>query len=214
MKKLMIILTGTLLNAVSIYAQGTGGFFNQQSSKEKLMLAQIAGYETFLRELKSGYSTTANGLNTAHALKKGTFTLHQNYYNSLKQVSPAVANDPKVKGITDLVAQMEQTFDQAISWQRDKGVLTANEISYMQSVYNNLLGECNKAIDRLKLAVTPGPAQMTDQQLIRSIDLVYADMQQKYRFACAFTTQAYGVANGRTTDKTGNQTLKQLYNLN
>lgn len=199
---------------IKLKAQGTGGFFNQQSSKEKLMVVQIAEYETFLKELKSGYNTTEKGLNTANELKSGTFTLHQDYFNSLKQVTPAVSNDPKVKGIANLLAAIEQTFDLALSWQKDKGVLTNDEISYMQIVYSNLLSACGKKVDELQLAVTPGAAQMTDQQRLAAVEAIYADMQQKYCFACAFTTQGYGLANSRVADKTGRQTLNQLYNIN
>jgi hypothetical protein len=208
----LFLFTGATLNKAG--AQGTGGFFNQQSSKEKLMAAQILEYETFLKELKSGYSTTQKGLNTAHELKNGTFTLHQDYFNSLKQVAPAVSSDPKIKGIADLLSAIEQTFDLALSWQKDKAILTTNEISYIQSIYSSLLIECSKKIDELKLAVTPGQVQMTDQQRLSEIDGIYSDMQQKYRFACAFTRQTYGLANARITDQTGQQALKQLYHIN
>jgi len=64
MKKISLLLLLTGLALTNTFAQGTGGFFNQQSSKIKLMLAQIAGYETFLHSLKSGYRITENGLNT------------------------------------------------------------------------------------------------------------------------------------------------------
>jgi hypothetical protein len=213
-KKTGLILFFISLAVLKLSAQGTGGFFNQQAAKEKLMTIQIAEYERWLKSLKSGYNDTEKGLSAAHALKNGIFTLHRDYFNSLKQVAPAVRNNPKVKGTTDLLAQMEQTFALALAWQKDKGVLTDQEMSYLQTVYHNLFNECAQTIAKLKLVLTPGGLQMTDQQRIASIDRVYADMQEKYRFSCSFTRGAYQMASHRIDELAADQALKQSYNLN
>src|ERR1700744_6795293 len=92
----------TGLFTLSGKAQGTGGFFDQQSSKTNLMIAQIAGYQTYLHEIKTGYNITESGLNTVQELKGGTFDLHTAYFNSLQQVNPAIKNNAKAKACTDL----------------------------------------------------------------------------------------------------------------
>jgi len=183
-------------------------------SKFETMANQIAGLETYLKSIKSVYSTTSKGLNYVNNIKTGSFTLNQNYFNSLKNVSPAVKNDPKIKAISDLQQQIETTFNNALSWQQNKGQLSSSEISYMKSVYNNLLGECNKDLQELTVVITNGQAQMTDKARIEKIDTIYKDMQQKCSFAQSFTGKAQDLANSRMADKNTDQSLKTLYNVN
>jgi len=183
-------------------------------SKFETMANQIAGLETYLKSIKSVYSTTNKGLNDVNNIKTGSFTLNQNYFNSLKNVSPAVKNDPRIKAISDLQKQIETTFNNALSWQQNKGQLSSSEISYMKSVYNNLLGECNKDLQELTVVITNGQAQMTDKARIDKIDIIYKDMQQKCSFAQSFTGKAQDLANSRMADKNTDQSLKTLYNVN
>ena len=183
-------------------------------SKFETMANQIAGLETYLKSIKSVYSTTSKGLNDVNNIKTGSFTLNQNYFNSLKNVSPAVKNDPKIKAISDLQQQIETTFNNALSWQQNKGQLSSSEISYMKSVYNNVLGECNKDLQELTVVITNGQAQMTDKARIQKIDTIYKDMQQKCSFAQSFTGKAQDLANSRMADKNTDQSLKTLYNVN
>ena len=213
MKKLMIILTGTLLNSASINAQGTGGFFNQQSSKEKLMLAQIAGYETFLKELKSGYNTTEKGLNTASELKNGTFNLHNAYYTSLQQVNPVVTGNPKGKAITDMQQKIASLFSVEISWQQSNKLLHPDELNYLQQVYTNLISKCNLDRQELTDVLTPGKLQMTDAQRLDRLDKLYSSTQDKYAFAGSFTSKCRKVAMQRQAEQQQKNTLKQLYGI-
>src|SRR5580692_1381510 len=115
MKRLAIILIAGAWYVNHASAQGTGGFFNQQSSKEKLMLTQIAELDIYGNTLKTGYNITEKGLNTAGELKNGTFNLHNVYYTSLQQVSPAVASNPKGKGITDMQQKIVSLFTTEIN---------------------------------------------------------------------------------------------------
>src|SRR4051812_29496859 len=111
-------------------AQFLGGFFSQQSQQRKLMAAQIAEYETYLGELKTGYHITESGLKTAHDLKNGTFTLHSDYISSLSQVNPMIHNNPKGKAIADLYNQTLALLATEISWQQLQKILTPTELGY------------------------------------------------------------------------------------
>lgn len=209
-----VLLAIISLASNAAFAQGIGSFFSQQQSKVKIMLQQIADYEVALHELKNGYNTTQNGLNTVHALKNGTYNLHTNYFNSLSTVAPSIKSNPQIKGIADLEQQLESTFDAAISWQKDKALLSKDELQYMQLVYSHLLEDCAKLIDELSLVVTDGKTQMSDEARIREIDKLYADMQLKYRFARSFTDNAYVLAGDRQSGKDTTAVLKKLYDLN
>lgn len=197
-----------------VNAQLLSNFFDQQDTKDKTMMQQIALQETYLSEIKNGYNDAQKGLADAQELKNGSFTLNANYFNSLSQVSPAVANDPKVKLITSYQQQIVSSFGNEINWQQQQGILGGDEISYLQQVYAGIITACTKDIDELNLVVTPGKAQMKDAQRIAEIDKLYAATQDKYRFTVSFVSNAHSFALQRQENGQQSQVIKKLYNLN
>src|SRR6202451_1556377 len=118
MKRIILLFSLTCAFLMQADAQFLGGFFSQQSHKEQLMAAQVAAYQLYLSELKSGYHIAENELNTAHEMKNGTFSLHVAYFNSLEQVNPAIQNNPKAKAIATMGQQIVSCFDQEIAFQQ------------------------------------------------------------------------------------------------
>lgn len=177
------------------------------------MAEQIADLQIYEQALTKGYSIAQKGLTTAHDLKSGTFGLHTAYFNSLEQVNPVVSDDPKGKAILDLWQQLISRFTTEISWQQKQKLLQANELSYLQSVYDNLLKECKKDIDALTLVLTPGKMQLTDQQRLDRLDRLYTSMKDKYAFAGDFTSKCRKLALGRQQAKQEKEQLKKIYGI-
>lgn len=213
MKKISLLLLLSSLHIAGTFAQGTGGFFNQQSSKVKLMLAQIAGYETYLNSLKTGYKITETGLNAAHEMKGGTFNLHTTYFNSLQQISPAVQANPKGKAMAGMAQQINTIFAGEFAWQQQQKILTTAEINYISQVYQNLLKKCQQDMNNLTQVLTPGKLQMTDHERLERLDKLYADMRDKLAFAQSFTAKCRQMANDRRQAKANNDKLKSLYGI-
>jgi len=209
-----IVFTGLfmLCSFLSI-AQGVGSFFDQGNTRIKTMLQQIALQQTYLSEIKKGYRDTENGLNTAHELKNGTFNLHQTYFNSLSQVSPAVKNNPKIKLVTAYEQQIMTSFDNELSWEKQQGILASDEISYIEKVYNNMLTACTRDLDQLNIVVTPGLAQMKDAERIEQIDKIYTATDDKYKFSMSFTQNSRAFALNRQNGGQQTQVLQKLYDL-
>ena len=213
MKTILTFLFFTSLNFQQLFAQGTGGFFNQQSSRVRLMFAQIAGYETLLQGLKRGYQITENGLNTVHELKGGTFDLHQAYFNSLQQVNPATGSNPKAQAIVGIRQQIAQVFTRELTWQQQQNILTAAEINYIRQVYRNLMNKCREEMDEVTMVLTPGKLQLTDQQRLERLDLIYTTMQDQSAFSISFTTRCRQMAASRQRARKNNDQLKTLYGI-
>lgn len=213
MKKISLLFLLTSLALTSAFAQGTGGFFHQQSSKIKLMLAQITGYETFLHSLKSGYQVTENGLNALHEMKGSTYSLHTAYFTSLKQISPAVQSNPKGKAMAHMQQQVNTVFNNELAWQRQQKILRVPEINYIRQVYQSLLKKCRQDMSDLTQVLTPGKLQMTNHQRLERIDRLYASMQDKLAFAQSFTNKCRQMANDRQRAKKNNDQLKKLYGI-
>jgi len=211
MKTTIILLL--LAVTTTVHAQFLGGFFSQQSNKEKLMLTQIAEYEVYLHALKTGYNITETGLNAAHQLKDGTFNLHTAYFNSLEQVNPVVQNNPKGKAIISLAAKIGNLFATEVGWQQQQKQLSAAELSYLQKVQDNLLVKCQADVSETNDVLTPGKLQLTDQERLARLDKLYADMQDKYAFAASFTTKCHTLATSRAQAKNSKSQLKKLYGI-
>lgn len=194
-------------------AQFLGGFFSQQSQKEKLMAEQVVGIETYLSMIKGGYRIMETGLNTAHDLKGGTFGLHTAYFNSLEQVSPVIQNNPKAKVIAGLHQQLLQAFVTELAWQKQQAVLTADELTYLQKVADNLQKVSAADMSELNDVLTPGKLQLTDQQRLDRLDKLYAAMKDKAAFASSFTAKCRQLALTRQRAKADHEQLRKLYGI-
>lgn len=209
--KTSVIASILILCVASGKGQGIGSFFTQQDNKDKLMIEQIALQETYLSDIKKGYNATANGLNTAHDLKNGSFSLNQSYFNSLGQVSTAVRDNPKIKLVTGYQQQLISGFNKEISWQKQQAMLTGDEIRYVQQVCDNIISGCAKDLGELQMVITPGMAQMKDAERISGIDKLYTVTVDKYKFSMSFISNVHGLAVDRQVRKQNIQAMKSLY---
>lgn len=194
-------------------SQGTGSIFSQGSSKIKLMVMQIIGYQNYLLEIKTGYHLMEDGLNTVKDLKGGTYSLYTAYFNSLQQVSPAVKNSPKAKAIADLQQQIITLFTNELAWQQRQQILNASEIADIRAVYQNLLAKSRSDMAELNDIITPGKMQMSDHQRLERIDHVYTAMQDKQAFASSFTSYCRQLATDRKKARSESDQLKKLYGI-
>jgi hypothetical protein len=197
----------------SANAQFLGDFFSQKSQQRKLMAAQIAEYQIYFGALKTGYHIAESGLNTAHDLKNGTFTLNSDYINSLSQVNPVIQKSPKGKAIADLNNQAMALLATEISWQQQQKILTPAETGYLQKVRDNLAAKCRLDMDELLQVLTPGKLQLTDAQRLSRLDELYESMKDKYAFAGSFTAQCRKLALGSKQQTQDNGQLKKLYGI-
>jgi uncharacterized protein (DUF2267 family) len=182
-------------------------------SKAQVMLEQIAQLGTSLKTLKDGYKVVSNGLDNVNGLKNGTFNQHQDYFNSLKQINPAISNDPKVQLIAKTQKQIISLFQKETSWQKQQAILNKDEIEYLQRVYNNLLENCNKDIDELNAAAKSG-TEMKDDERIKNIDRIYRSATDKYQFTQSFVHKTHALAQDRKADKKQKEIIKKLYGIN
>jgi hypothetical protein len=194
-------------------AQFLGGFFSQQSQKEKLMAEQITGLQLYLGAIKGGYRIAQIGLTTAHELKNGTFSLHSDYFSSLEQVSPVVQNNPKGKAIAELYQQLVSQFDTELRWQKQQGQFSAAELTNLQKVADNLKKLAATDMAELTDVLTPGKLQLTDEQRLLRLDKLYAAMKDKTAFTASFTGKCRQLTIGRQRAKTDRDQLRKLYGI-
>jgi hypothetical protein len=189
------------------------GWFNQKATQIKYLLQQIAANEIYVQYLEKGYSIAQNGLQTIHDIKRGDFNLHSDFFNSLKSVNPKIKSWAKVADITSFQLQIVKEAKLAVQHISASNQFTSEEITYLQNVFNHLLGECLGGIDELIAVITSGDLEMTDDERIKRIDRIYEDMQERLTFSKSFSADAAMLAMQRMQAQTDIEVSKKLNGL-
>jgi len=56
-------------------------------------------------------------------------------------------------------------------------------------VFDNLLEECIKNVEELIMVIANGELEMKDDERVKRIDALYADMQNKHAFSSSFSEE-------------------------
>ena len=209
MKRLLILLLFAILSS-GTKAQTFAEWFRQKATQKKYLLQQIAALQVYIGYVQKGYSIAKEGLNAISDIKNGEFNLHKDYFNSLKAVNPKIKNYSKVADIIALQVNIVKTYKEAVKQVRQSGAFNADEISYVNGVFERLLDDCTKTIDALIAVTTSGELEMKDDERLKRIDALYSDMQDKYTFVQAFAGEAKLLAASRIREQTDIKTMRIL----
>lgn len=189
MKNIFVMAILCLSTTSVAFSQTVEEWTQQKKTQRKYLLQQIAALQVYISYINKGYNIVSKGINTVHNIKKGDFSLHSDFFTSLKNVNPQISNYAKVADIiayqVNLIRQTKQTLQQI----REAKQFTAEEIGYCKQVFDNLLDECIKTVDELIAVITSGEMEMKDDERLKRIDMLYLDMQDKYSFSCSFSEE-------------------------
>jgi hypothetical protein len=199
-----------LISAQAAHAQSFSfsDLFNQASKQKQYYLQQIAAYEAFESELKMGYGVLRHGLSGIAAINTAELNAHSAYYTSLKQPGTVVKNSTQVQDILTWHTDITHSFSQPFNG------LTGDEQSYISLVQTNLLQACNTDLTELQNLLRYGTWQMTDDERLKRLDKIHADMQDKYQFSQSFCNSLRLLSAQRQQGANDAQTLKSLYETN
>lgn len=177
MKKAMMVW-GMLLIALCSRAQ---------SQTIQLYLQQIAANKLYIEYLQKGYRIAKNGLATISNIKNGHWNLDKDFFARLHNINPKIRNYAKVADIIALNIKIVRKSKTALKQAGSADLFNSGEIGYFDKVFTVLLDDCMKVTDELLLLLTANELTMSDDERIKRIDLLYADMQDKYVFVNSFS---------------------------
>ena len=175
------------------------------------MTEQLAKLELYLQEAKQGYNIVQQGLTTIGNIKKGDFDLHNLFFSSLFQVDPAIKQSVQVAGIVSMELEILSGSKTALQAIKTNAVFTSTDIKYLSSVYNNLTALTLEDIDELTNVITDGTWQMTPDERITRIDILYRSVTEKYTFLRSFTDQILKEGQQRSKEKNSLNNLSKLF---
>lgn len=201
MKRLFIIVLISLLSTIA-NAQGV--------KQRKYLVQQIVALQVYIDYAQKGYSIAKQGLNAISDIKNGEFNLHKDYFNSLKSVNPKIKSYSKVAEVIAFQVNIIKIYKEAAKQLKQSGTYHADEISYINGVFERLMDDCTKTIDILITITTTGELEMKDDERLKRIDALYSDMQDKYTFVQGFSNEAKLLAASRISEQNNIQTSRAL----
>lgn len=209
MKRLIILILFAILST-GTKAQTFAKWFRQSATQKKYLLQQIAALQVYIGYVQKGYSIASQGLSAISDIKNGEFNLHKDYFNSLKSVNPKIKSYSKVADIIALQVNIIKTYKEAAKQLKQSGTFKADEISYINGVFERLMDDCAKTIDALITVTTSGQLEMKDDERLKRIDALYSDMQDKYTFVQGFSNEAKLLAASRFREQNDILTSRAL----
>ncbi len=197
MKKATVFVLLIFFCAFKINAQG---FFNQKGAWIKNQIKQIALWEIYIKDIEKGYEIAKDGLNAISDIKNGDFHLHLDHFNSLMDVNPEIKKYSKAVEVLLLQSDV-------------KKLAAKSDDDYINSVWTHLIDGCNSDVDQLNMLLSPGNYEMTDDERIKNIDKLYADMKDKYAFAKSFSTDVKILSLQQLKEKNEVQASRLLNNI-
>lgn len=185
MKKLFVI--ALLLSATSsINAQTLEEWFQQKKTQKKYLLQQISAFKMYSEYLSKGYNIATQGLHAIRDITNGDFNLHSDYFSSLMKVDPRIKRYTRTIEIISLQLNISKEIIGTINDCKKSNQLTKSELSYIQSVFHNVLNDCAEIIDLLQQIITDNQFSMKEDERIAAINRICEEMQDNYSFTVSF----------------------------
>ena len=208
--KCMTVIAYIILSINIIYAQTWKEWFNQKKTQKEYLIKQIAALKVYAKYLKDGYDIAQKGLNIVGEIKGRNFSDHEDHFGSLRIVKDDLGNASSIDLILRRQVAIMNEFRELKNVCRNNENLTEQEIRYVDLVYSNLLTECDKVMVALQTVVTDDSYQMTDDERIERIDVIYHDMNGKYAFTRTFCSSTKSLIMQRGVEKREIESARKL----
>lgn len=202
MKKILLLLCIMVLCSQGIQAQ---------AKQRKMLLLQIAALQTYIGYAKKGYTVVKKGLNLIGDVKKGEVNLHSDYFSSLLKVNPKVRNYVRVAEIISLQIKILKVHKNTLDRLGKDDLFYGDELDYIEKTFEHLIDNCNETLEELLIISTDAKLEMTDDQRIERIDILYKTMMGDYSFCEHFSQEINLLSLSKAKDKSD---VKQSQVLN
>ncbi len=194
MKKILIL---TLFLFAVTGVKNNASAQAQEIAQLVLNIQKLNQLKSILEDLKKGYDIVFKGYTTIKNLAEGNFKLHDVFLAELLKVSPAVRNYYKVAQIADMQLKLVKEYRSAFQRFNGGGRFTASELDYMTRVYSKLLAASLRNLDELTTVLTDKKLRSSDDERLKAIDQLHAQMEEKLVFVRAFNSNISVLAGQR-----------------
>jgi len=135
------------------------------------------------------------------------------YFDELWRIKAALAYYQRIKDIIEKQLQIVNEYKGAWALFKQDKNFTADEMGYMQEVYNGLMDESIKNLDQLSLVINAFVTQMSDAKRMEIINEVDSKLDENLNDLRDFNNQNKMISLQRASEKGDIETVKKLYGL-
>lgn len=212
MKRIVIVVL-VLTVSVGAKAQTFKEWFEQKKTQIEYLVNQIAALKVYANTIEKGYRIAHEGLTVIGNIKKGDFSLHSNYFSSLKLVNPQIKTYWKVADIIQTEVSIIKSYNRQNKLLHSSRSFTSDEVKYCSAVFSNLLDGCNDIIDELIAMTTDHRLQMKDDERMERIDELHAAIKDRQKFILSFESEISLLAVQRARDQNDVVLLRSLLGI-
>lgn len=187
---------------------------SDEAAQLLLNVEKLAQFKQILSDLKKGYEVVNKGYSTIKDISEGNFNLHQLFLDGLLQVSPEVRKYKRIGEIIDGQIRLVREYKSALGSFKKSSLFTVGEIRYMEQVYGRLISESLRNIDDLTTVITANKLRMSDDERIKAIDRIYAEMADNLSFLRHFNNGNAGLMANRAKEKKDIASSRNIQGLN
>jgi len=182
---------------------------------EQLILdwEKLTQLKQILNDMYSGYHIVEKGYSTIRDIAHGSFDLHKAFLDGLLAVGPEVKGYYKVMQIIGDQSRLVKEYKSAFSRFRSDPHFSAAELAYMGEFYGELFDGSLRTLDDLITVLTDGELRASDEERLKQIDALGADMQNRMRVLEQFNNSYEMLSLQRAKDQTDVDRIKQWYGL-
>jgi len=140
-------------------------------------------------------------------------TQYANYFDELWRIKAALAYYQKVKDIIEKQLHLVNEYKAAWALFKQDKNFTADEMDYMQEVYNGIMDESIQNLDQLSLVINAFVTQMSDAKRMEIINVVDHNLDENLSDLREFNNQNKMMSFQRASEKGDIETVKKLYGL-
>lgn len=207
MKTILYIILLTI--SVNANAQTWNEIFRQKKTQEKYLIQQLAALKLYSGYLKKGYDIANKGINSIKDFSKGEFNLHEDFFNSLKQVNPAIAKNEKIADILKWQISIRKDLNSIST----NGEFSTEDRNYFKEVRIKVIKDCEIDLGELLLIITSGKVEMKDDERIKRLDGLHYRMEDKYRFAKSFRDKVKTLALQRQQESRNIKFSQEIHQI-
>jgi len=138
---------------------------------------------------------------------------YANYFDELWRIKTALAYYQRVKDIIEKQLQLVNEYKGAWALFKQDKNFTADEMDYMQEVYNGIMDESIQNLDQLSLVINAFVTQMSDAKRMEIINEVDNKLDENLNDLREFNNQNKMISLQRASEKGDIETVKKLYGL-
>ena len=213
MKRLAAIILLSFITSMA-YTQTFDEWFRQKKTQIKYLIDQIAALQVYSSYVEKGFDIAKQGLNAINTIKKGDFSIHDQYFSALKKVNPKIKSYWKAADIITTEYNIIKACHREIKFIHNNPQITGDEIDYFSNTFSNVLDDCGKIINDLSTIVTPGSIELKDDERLKRIDELHNQIVGNKIFQQNISLEINQLAIQRFIDAADVKANKMMFDLN